>query len=341
MRFYTLLTLLLTMNSVIAETTKIAFGSCLKQWNPQPIWHSIVDSKPDAFIFAGDNVYTDAGLYLLKSEPKRIGDAYQSLAEDEGFQKLRQQVPIFATWDDHDYGQNDAGADYPYKKEAKQYFLSFFSIPANAPERKREGIYSVKYVEKNHKIIQVILLDTRTFRSPLIKAEPQGHCKRKQWGQNTRPDATILGKTQWQWLEQQLKKPADHRVIVSSIQVIPEQHCWEKWSNFPNERKKLFQLIKTAKANNVILVSGDRHLGEISKLPAEVVGYPIYEVTASGLNSAMTGDKGKAEPNQYRVIEENVRQDHFGMINFADNKVSLQIHDVEGQVIRKLTITQQ
>lgn len=339
MKLAILLTLFISQISQAADI-KIAFGSCLRQWNPQPVWQGILDNQPDVFIYAGDNVYTDSGFYALKSEPERIGKAYQSLSENEGFQKVRQQIPIFSTWDDHDYGKNDAGAEYPYKNESKQYFLDFFNTPKDAPEANRPGVYSVKYIEKDGHKIQIILLDTRTFRSPLVKAEPAGYCKRKQWGKNTDPSATMLGKAQWSWLEAQLKQPATTRIIVSSIQVIPEEHCWEKWANFPNERKKLFQLIKDSKAENVIFVSGDRHLGEISKLTDSVIGYPVYEITASGLNSAMTGNSGKDEPNRYRAIEKNVRQDHFGMITISGNRLLFEIKDVEGKAIQNLTITQ-
>lgn len=111
------LALWLSLTSQAAERS-IAFGSCLRQWQPQPIWDAILAAEPDTFVFVGDNVYTDTGPNALRREPQRIGASYDALARNPGFQALRAQVPIYATWDDHDYGQNDAGADYPYKEEA-------------------------------------------------------------------------------------------------------------------------------------------------------------------------------------------------------------------------------
>ena len=39
--------------------SRIAFGSCADQAQPQPIWEAILAWRPDLFIFAGDNVYGD------------------------------------------------------------------------------------------------------------------------------------------------------------------------------------------------------------------------------------------------------------------------------------------
>ncbi|MET0658010.1 MAG: hypothetical protein ABW110_07620 [Steroidobacteraceae bacterium] len=39
--------------------TRIAFGSCAKQDKEQPIWDAVLASKPDLFIFLGDNIYGD------------------------------------------------------------------------------------------------------------------------------------------------------------------------------------------------------------------------------------------------------------------------------------------
>ena len=39
--------------------TKIAFGSCGWQDEPQPVLALAAEQKPDAFIFLGDNIYGD------------------------------------------------------------------------------------------------------------------------------------------------------------------------------------------------------------------------------------------------------------------------------------------
>lgn len=286
--------------------SRIAFGSCAKQDKPQPIWNAVLEGRPELFVFLGDNIYGDTtNMQELKAK-------WDLLGAQPGFQKLRQSCPVIATWDDHDFGADDSGADYPKKQESQQLFLNFFQAPDNDPRRSREGVYSSGVYGPEGRRIQFILLDTRYFRSPLKtgfdKREP-GEGYRGKYIGNTDPDATILGEAQWRWLAEQLKVPAEIRVIGSSFQVLSDQHGWEMWGNFPLERQKLFRTLKTAEAKGVILLSGDRHLAELAAVPAEHtdgLGYPVYEVTSSSLN-APSGNMTKSgvrfanEINPYRV----------------------------------------
>lgn len=296
MRSLLIAALLCLPTSLWADSQRIAFGSCLKQNRDQPVWDTIRATQPELFLFMGDNVYVDT------TDPEKMQAKYTQLGEREQYQRAKQQFPMLATWDDHDYGKNDAGREFAAKQQAKDAFLDFFEIAKDDPRRQREGIYHSQIIEQDGRTVQIILLDTRWFRDfPPAKSGKQS--------------ATILGKTQWQWLEEELKQPADLRLLISSIQVIPEEHRWEKWANFPAERDKLLRLLKDTRANNVVLLSGDRHLAEISVLKPQDSGlsYPLYEITASGMNSAIGWGKGN-EDNRHR-IGSNYRDDHFGLLD--------------------------
>ena len=146
-------------------------------------------------------------------------------------------------------------------------------------------MYSTEIYGPPGKRVQVILLDTRYFRSPIKKAPFDPKTRVSACIPNTDPDATFLGADQWKWLEEQLRKPAEVRLLVSSIQVICDEHPFEKWANIPRERDKLYALINSTKAQGVIILSGDRHLAEVS-LDTKSVGYPLYDATSSGFNQA-------------------------------------------------------
>ncbi len=308
--------------------TLIAFGSCAQQEKPQPIWEAVVAAKPDVFVFLGDNIYGDSeNIDVLKAK-------YDKLAAVPGFQKLKAACPLLATWDDHDFGGDDEGATYPKRAESQTLFLDFFDVPTDSPRRKLEGVYNASVIGPPGKRVQIILLDCRYHRSPLKKRENpvrgQGN-----YEPHDDPTTTILGEAQWKWLEEQLRQPAEVRLIGSSVQVIPEDHGYEKWMNFPHERERLFKLIRDTQATGVVLLSGDRHLAELSLINDPIVGYPLYDLTSSGLNQAQKSWR-PLEVNRHRVATMNFGQ-NFGAIaiNWESKPpvVSLQIRDEAGDIM--------
>src|SRR5687768_7541935 len=179
---------------------RIAFGSCAKQDKPQPIWEAVIATRPQLFLFLGDNIYGDTeDMGLLKKK-------WDLLGAQPGYQQLRATCPILATWDDHDLGKNDAGADYSKRHESQGLFLDFFGVPRESPRRRREGVYHAETFGDAGRRVQVILLDARYFRSPLKRGyergEP-GEGYRGVYVANEDPAATVLGETQWAWLEEQ------------------------------------------------------------------------------------------------------------------------------------------
>ena len=115
--------------------------------------------------------------------------------------------------------------------------------------------------------------------------------------------------------------------------VAPGVRQFEKWMNFPAERERLFELLRESKAAGVVLLSGDRHLGDLSQMDAGL-GYPLFDLTSSGLNQ---GNKRwrALEPNRHRVATMNVGN-NFGLLVIdwerAGPLVRLQIRDEEGEV---------
>lgn len=312
----------------------IVAGSCLRQTQPQPIWRAILATEPDLFIALGDNVYADT------VDPEVMRSAYQELRNNPDYRVLRERIPVLATWDDHDYGANDAGAAFPMRDESQSLFADFFELPSDSPVRKRQGVYDAHTFGPPGRRVQVILLDTRYFRGALRRRPPSLTCPRGRYVPNEDPGTTMLGETQWTWLADQLRQPADLRLLVSSIQVLPEEHCFEKWANLPHERERLFRLVRETGANGVLVLSGDRHYAEISRLPATVVGYPLYELTASSLNAP---GGPASEPNRYRLTGEGFPDANFGVVRIDwsrhDPLVSLEVRDVDGRVILSRDVT--
>ncbi len=239
----------------------------------------------------------------------------------------------------HDYGADDAGAEYPMKAESQKLFLDFFNEPSDSLRRQREGIYDASVFGPSGKRVQIILLDTRYFRGPL-KAKPRVQGKGTRFLPNPDTGVTMLGNAQWKWLEEQLRVPAQFRIIASSIQVISEEHDSEKWMNLPHERERLYRLIRDTGAAGVLFVSGDVHRGEISAMDGGV-GYSLYDLTASGLTHT-AGVKFGNWPNRHRIGTLDWTTS-FGVIEFEWNQkfplVRLQIRDDAGDICLQKKIT--
>ena len=310
--------------------TRVAFGSCADQGERQPIWEAILAYRPELFIFAGDNVYGDVG----SGELAELRQAYATAREIPGMNRVRASVPHLATWDDHDYGANDGGADFPWKRESQRLFADFWELAPDDPRRTREGVHHAATFGPAGRRVQVILLDTRYFRSPLTPTDQRGAPGRERYVPDDDPAKTMLGAGQWQWLEERLAEPAQIRLIVSSIQVLAEGHGWERWGNLPRERRRLFDLIADTKAEGVVFLSGDRHVGALYEEKADVA-YPLLEITSSGINKffAAASEPG---PNRLGAL---YPLPNFGIvdIDWWTDEITLAIADIAGQPRRRAT----
>lgn len=274
--------------------SRIAFGSCANQSAPQPIWNAIIDFDPQIFIWLGDNIYGDVrrpfklfgkertiGPWknvprFIPSSEREMQSRYKKTKTNPGYSRLLENTKVIGTWDDHDYGLNDAGKEFNGKITSQRLLLDFLDEPQDSPRRKQAGVYTSYTFGPVDRQIKVILLDTRYHRDPLFS------------------DGSILGSSQWTWLESELKGPASALTIIgSSIQVISNLSAitgpifyLECWGRFPKERERLFKLIADSKRDGVFFISGDVHFGEITRYDC-ATGYPLFDITASGITQAV------------------------------------------------------
>ncbi|MCB0064958.1 MAG: alkaline phosphatase family protein [Caldilineaceae bacterium] len=316
--------------------TVIAFGSCANQSKPQPIWDAINANRPDLFIFLGDNIYGDTeDMELLRAR-------YAQLGRQPGYQRLLTRTPVIATWDDHDYGANDAGAGYPQKQASKQIFLDFFGEPAASERRQRDGgIYTAYHYGPVGQRVQVILLDTRWARTPLVRVSDADYAERRRdrigpYTATTAPDARMLSEAQWRWLADQLRQPADLRLIATSIPFLQQGTGWENWSNFPAEQARLVALLAESTAAGVIFLTGDTHRAQFSKR-SDIGLYPLWEVNSSGL----TENVDWPAPDQSRLGGTYI-EDNFGQIRIDwtenDPEITMEIRAVDNDLVLQNTI---
>lgn len=304
--------------------TSIAFGSCNHQDFPQVAWDTIASMHPNITILAGDNVYADCA--SVESCPTDLKSAYEKQMSNPSFMGAMKMLPVIATLDDHDYGINSADHLNPHKDLAKDYFFDFFDIPQSDERRQRSGVDGVytSYMYGNEKegLVQIILLDARYSRS-----------------RNGEAEETMLGDAQWMWLCDQFSRPADVRLVVSSVQVIATGHPFECWYVIsPKEQERLYDLIgDPSNKGTTVILSGDRHVGGIyrhnlneSKINGK--NSSIIEITSSSFTHTIpiipdskfchtpggTTPEECDEPDPER-LNPYVRVNHFGFLSIDWN----------------------
>ena len=317
------------------KETIIAFGSCSDEKRSQGLWPEIVKQKPALWIWGGDNIYADSG------DTAKFNASYAKQKSDPGYQQLLKTCPITGTWDDHDYGVNDGGKYWPHKDQIKLVTLRFLDFPKSNPVWTHDGVYNSMVLGRGKEKIKIINLDTRYFRDTVYKVyyKPLGTEKKEyKYEPNTAGD--ILGEAQWQWLETEIRdSDAAFFIINSSIQVLAEDHRFEKWANFPTARKRLLDLLAKLK-KNVLIISGDRHMAEFSKIDLQGLNFPLFDFTSSGLTH--TWASVWKEDNRHRVGDLIIEKT-FGLIvvhwTKRELKVTLQARGKDDKVYQEQTIT--
>ena len=316
----------LSANEKLAQTIDtIAFGSCNSQNKPQPLWPVIKQEHPDIWIWTGDNVYADT------QDPELFRRAYERQLSNLDYVDFIKSVPhVTGTWDDHDYGVNDGGSEFPAKQLAKAELYRFLGVPKSDPSNTRDGVYRSAQYGTGERTVKVILLDTRWFRGPLERTSGSNS---KYLANKT---GTLLGVAQWRWLEKELKgNTAAVTVIVSSIQLLAQEHRFEKWANFPNERARLLDLLNDYASGKTLVISGDRHAAEISALQLSGWKSPLIDVTSSGLTNVW---RRKYEETNSLAITDKVIEPNYGLIRInwdtpEDPVVKVSIKGQDGELL--------
>ena len=187
-----------------AETalTRIVLGSRAQTGLSQSFWHAASATYPELFIFAGDSVGSDLHKISLDDpygDLSALHQAYADFARLDGFQQLREATAVHAIRHDDDVDAGDVtGVSNAF---AKHIFLDFWGAAENDPRRNRSALYSSRNYGPAAQRVQVIMLDVQSARVP----------------------GSLLGDEQWRWLEAELEKPAELRLIVSSTEIMAAQ----------------------------------------------------------------------------------------------------------------------
>lgn len=242
---------------------RIAFGTCTHRWGlgNHKQWELIRKRKPAAMLLGGDIAVQDRNNHVgLHRADYLLRDFFGA------WKNFCSTIPVYATWDDHDYFANDrAGIPRGFALEDKQNVCDVFSQswcnPSSGFGDERRGIFFRTRIGP----CDVIMLDNRYFREGV-----QG---------------SFLGDGQMDWLEKQLLDCKGPFIILScgtmwSDYVSNGKDSWGKWDR--QGRERIFKFIEKNKIPGVLLISGDRHGARGFRIPRPN-GFQFYELEAGSL----------------------------------------------------------
>ena len=248
---------------------RIGFGHSVRGPGDQTTWKAIEAKKPDLFILMGDNIYSDS------TEPAKQRKMHLQYRADPYFRPFAACTPIYAVWDDHDYGKNNSDRTQPGKERSLKTFNEIWPNPPSQAVRV-PGIWTRFRVGQ----AELFLLDGRYHRSP--NSDPDG------------PKKTMLGAEQLNWLKASL---ADSTATFKFPVAGSSWNCGgpESWNHsFKYEYDALIKHIANKRIANIILLGGDQHLCKIAVRSRESWGgYDLHEWMAGQLwNTKRERDRG-------------------------------------------------
>ena len=248
---------------------RIGFGHSVIGSGEQIVWSTVAAKEPDLFVLMGDNIYSNS------TEPDRQRRMYLEYRADPHFQALAARTPVYAVWDDHDYGKDNSDRTQPGKERS---LATFHEIWPNPPAESGDGggIWSRFRVGDS----EFFLLDVRYHRSP--DADLDG------------PAKTMLGAQQREWFVRSLaRSDAAFKFLVSGS----SWNCGgvEAWNHaYLHEYDEILAASRAARVEGIILLGGDQHRCAIGVRPRESWdGYDLHEWMAGRLHAG--GRKNQIE----------------------------------------------
>jgi alkaline phosphatase D len=250
-----------TPDSTQPSKVRIAFGSCPHRWGLGNMRQAelIRTRQPAALVLYGDIAAQGRGKHrgLMRAD-YFIRDTFSA------WKGLSAAIPVYATWDDHDYLDNDLskipeGYTPDDRRRVWEVFRHSWVNPGYGFGDERGGVFLRSRVGP----CDILMIDSRYFREK----------------------GSFLGEEQMQWLESQLLDCKGPFIILSSGTMWSDyvsngKDSWGVWD--PAGRERLFSFIEKNRIGGVLLVSGDRHGARAFRIPRPS-GFTFYEFEPASL----------------------------------------------------------
>ncbi len=307
-------------------TFQIVFGGCSGYVPPnERMWDTVLAADPVAMLTLGDNVYID--------DPESIDQNHYCYYQRQSRYEWRRLVsgkPVFAIWDDHDFGMDDSWGgpeiDVPYwKPMVWEVFTQNWVNPSYGGGPEQPGVWYDFHIADVH----FIMLDGRYYREDAGRRGGDGV-----------ENPSMLGPVQLAWLKKTLtESEATFKALVSPVSwhdgAKPGQGGLDTWKGYPGERDEIFGWIDDYEIKGVVLLSSDRHRSDAYR-HGRPNGYDLFEFGSARYTNLHT--HGIMEASLFGYND----KPSFGLLTFdtagAAPSVTYQIVNIEGQTMHELEV---
>ena len=269
-------------------------------------------------VLLGDTPYIDSTDLAVQRT------RYREFAAVPDFASLLRNRPLYATWDDHDFGANDTDGQLAGKEDSRRAFVEFHANPSYGDGT--DGVYTRFRLGG----AEMFLLDTRYFA-----------------GSGPSPAAagpTLLGPGQWEWLRDGLRSStAPFKFLASGLiwnaAVRPGKP--DHWGSYPEEREALFRLIGDEGITGVVLVGGDVHRTRVLRHPtSELAGYSLTELITSPIHASVIEEANAPHP----ALVHDSGEPHAFLLLTVDTRgaepvLDARFQNAAGRELYRVTIT--
>lgn len=278
------------------------------------IFKQMATEDTDVMLWIGDNWYYRE--VDFDAEQSLLYRAKRDRAKPH-LQPIFQNFVNYATWDDHDFGPNNSGSDFPFKEKALHIFKNYWANPSyGMPEQ--AGVFS----KVSYNDIDFFLMDNRYNKSH--ENAPDG------------PDKIFYGKAQLDWLKNSLLSSyAPFKFIVGGSQMLNDHHAYDGWDKYRHERDPFLQWLDDNKITGVIFLSGDKHHTEMLRADRPNA-YPLYEMTCSPLTAGTHSSKSGGDTDNPMLVEGSLVNEHnYCKMSFTgprtDRRLKIDVLGKDGQ----------
>ncbi|GIV37120.1 MAG: alkaline phosphatase [Cyclobacteriaceae bacterium] len=309
-----------TAPASVADSLKFAVVSCSNwEWGYFNAYARIAEKELDAVIHLGDYIYeygvgrygdtTIGRINIPRHEIVSLKDyrtRHSLYRLDEGLRAMSAVHPLIAIWDDHEVANNsytegaenhqpEKEGDYATRKNAaRQAYYEWLPI--------REGkthYRSFSFGELAH----LIMLDERLEGREAPPATPEEASRQR----------SMLGNTQLTWLLENLKTPAQWKIIGNQVifsdidlrAVYPNMpRNLDAWDGYLSEKQLIKKFILDNQINNILFITGDTHAAWGIETATDVAHTYNYRTSAGAFAVEFgTTSVTSANDNEYRPTD--------------------------------------